>query len=113
MRKAPLVLIGAAFGAALTAVASQPLLVGGGADAKPVTKSDTYRALNLFGDAFAGGRASYVEKPSDGKLVETAINGMLAGLEDSYYVDAQTLSRAAEACSRPGCGRGAGDRGVA
>jgi carboxyl-terminal processing protease len=113
MRKAPLVLIGAAFGAALTAVASQPLLVGGGADAKPVTKTDTYRVLNLFGDAFERVRANYVEKPSDGKLVETAINGMLAGLEDSYYVDAQTLSRAAEACSGPDCGSASGNIGVA
>jgi carboxyl-terminal processing protease len=33
-------------------------------------------------------RADYVEKPDDGKRVESAINGMLAGLDPhSSYMD--------------------------
>ena len=33
-------------------------------------------------------RADYVEKPDDSKLVESAINGMLAGLDPhSSYMD--------------------------
>ena len=43
--------------------------------------SDTYRTLNLFGDVFERVRADYVEKPDDSKLVKSAINGMLAGLD--------------------------------
>src|SRR5262249_40394645 len=43
--------------------------------------TDTYRTLNLFGDVFERVRADYVEKPDDSKLVEAAINGMLAGLD--------------------------------
>ena len=50
--------------------------------------SDTYRQLNLFGEVFERERADYVEKPDDSKLVELAINGMLAGLDPhSSYMD--------------------------
>src|SRR5438067_771607 len=80
MRKTSLVLLGAAAGAALTLMASQPRLVLMGASAKAAA-SDTYRTLNLFGDVFERVRADYVEKPDDSKLVESAINGMLAGLD--------------------------------
>ena len=43
--------------------------------------SDTYRQLNLFGEVFERVRADYVEEISDGKLVESAINGMLTSLD--------------------------------
>jgi carboxyl-terminal processing protease len=47
-----------------------------------------YRQLNLFGEVFERVRADYVEKPDDSKLVESAINGMLAGLDPhSSYMD--------------------------
>jgi carboxyl-terminal processing protease len=37
-------------------------------------------------------RADYVEKPDDSKLVESAINGMLAGLDPhSSYMDPGSL----------------------
>ena len=37
-------------------------------------------------------RADYVEKPKDAKLIETAINGMLAGLDPhSSYMDAKSF----------------------
>jgi carboxyl-terminal processing protease len=50
--------------------------------------SDTYKQLNLFGEVFERVRADYVEKPDDSKLVQSAINGMLAGLDPhSSYMD--------------------------
>src|SRR5262249_3955922 len=54
--------------------------------------ADTYRQLSLFGDVFERVRADYVEKPEDGKLIESAINGMLAGLDPhSSYMDAKSF----------------------
>src|SRR5207302_1190210 len=48
--------------------------------------------LSLFGDVFERVRSDYVEKPDDGKLVESAINGMLAGLDPhSSYMDAKSF----------------------
>jgi carboxyl-terminal processing protease len=111
MRKTSLVLLGAAVGAALTIVA-QPILVGSDADAKTVTKQDIYKLLNMFGDAFEQVRSHYVERPNDGKLVQTAINGMLADLEDSYFIDPQALARS-DACTGPRCATAFGNIGVA
>jgi len=90
IRKTSLVLLGAAAGAALTLYASQPkLLLGATARAAP---ADTYRQLNLFGDVFERVRADYVEKPDDAKLVESAINGMLNGLDPhSSYMDSKNF----------------------
>ena len=54
--------------------------------------SDTYKKLNLFGEVFERVRADYVEKPDDSKLVESSINGMLAGLDPhSSYMDPSSL----------------------
>jgi carboxyl-terminal processing protease len=112
MRKTSLVLLGAAVGAAITIVATQPVLLGSDADAKTVTKPDVYRLLNLFGDAFEQVRSHYVERPNDGKLVQTAINGMLADLEDSYFIDPQSLGRS-DACTGPRCATAFGNIGIA
>ena len=112
MRKTSLLLVGAAIGGALTIVATQPILVGSDADAKTVTKPDIYRLLNMFGDAFEQVRSHYVERPNDGKLVQTAINGMLADLEDSYFIDPQALARS-DACTGPRCATAFGNIGVA
>src|SRR5215510_8410211 len=91
MRKTSLVLLGAAAGAALTLLISQPPMVFLGAAAKAAV-ADTYRQLNLFGDVFERVRSDYVEKPDDGKLVESAINGMLQGLDPhSSYMDAKSF----------------------
>jgi carboxyl-terminal processing protease len=91
MRKTSLILLGAAAGAAITLLANQPRVILLGASAKAAA-SDTYRQLNLFGDVFERVRADYVEKPDDGKLVESAINGMLAGLDPhSSYMDAKSF----------------------
>jgi carboxyl-terminal processing protease len=65
------------------------LLVSSGARA---AGADTYRQLNLFGDVFEKIRTDYVEKPDEGKLVEAAINGMLASLDPhSSYMDAKSF----------------------
>jgi len=91
MRKTSLILLGAAAGAAMTLLATQPRLAFIGASAKAAA-ADTYRQLNLFGDVFERVRADYVEKPEDGKLIETAINGMLAGLDPhSSYMDPKSF----------------------
>jgi carboxyl-terminal processing protease len=91
MRKTSLILLGAAAGAALTLVTTQPRLMLVGASAKAAA-ADTYRQLNLFGDVFERVRADYVEKPDDSKLIESAINGMLAGLDPhSSYMDPKSF----------------------
>ncbi len=91
MRKTSLILLGAAAGAAMTLLATQPRLTFAGASAKAAA-ADTYRELNLFGDVFERVRADYVEKPADNKLIETAINGMLAGLDPhSSYMDPKSF----------------------
>src|SRR5450756_787363 len=91
MRKTSIVLLSAAFGAALTLFVIQPRAILMGSDARAAT-SDTYRQLNLFGDVFERVRSDYVEKPDDSKLIESAINGMLAGLDPhSSYMDPKSF----------------------
>jgi carboxyl-terminal processing protease len=91
MRKTTLILLGAAAGAAMTLLATQPHMIFIGSTAKAAA-ADTYRQLNLFGDVFERVRADYVEKPDDSKLIETAINGMLAGLDPhSSYMDPKSF----------------------
>jgi len=43
--------------------------------------SDIFRQLDLFGEVLERVRADYVEEPEDSELIESAINGMLAGLD--------------------------------
>src|SRR5471032_2028996 len=91
MRKTSLILLSAATGAALTLFVSQPRAVMMGSSARAST-SDTYRQLNLFGDVFERVRSDYVEKPDDSKLVESAISGMLSGLDPhSSYMDVKSF----------------------
>src|SRR4249920_444476 len=91
MRKTSFIFLGMAAGVGLTLLATQPHNVFTGSSAKAAA-SDTYRQLNLFGDVFERVRADYVEKPDDGKLVESAINGMLAGLDPhSSYMDPKSF----------------------
>src|SRR4051794_30168318 len=91
IRKTSLVLMGATAGIAVTLLATQPKLIMLSASAKAAA-ADTYRQLNLFGDVFERVRADYVEKPDDSKLIETAINGMLNGLDPhSSYMDSKSF----------------------
>ncbi|MGZ5828322.1 MAG: S41 family peptidase [Xanthobacteraceae bacterium] len=90
MRKTSLILMSAVAGATLSLLATQPRLwIGTSASA---AAADTYRQLNLFGDIFERVRAHYVEKPDDSKLVESAVNGMLSGLDPhSSYMDPKSF----------------------
>src|SRR5450756_1422169 len=91
MRKTTLILLGAAAGAAMTLFATQPHMTFAVTSAKAAV-ADTYRQLNLFGDVFERVRSDYVEKPDDSKLIESAINGMLTGLDPhSSYMDPKSL----------------------
>jgi carboxyl-terminal processing protease len=89
MRKVTLMVASAVLGAtAATAVLRTGLVSGSPAQA---AAADTYRDLNLFGDVFEKIRTDYVEKPDEQKLVEAAINGMLASLDPhSSYMDAKS-----------------------
>ncbi len=52
--------------------------------------ADIYKQLDLFGEVLERVRSEYVEKPDDTKLIETAINGMLQGLDPhSNYLTAK------------------------
>jgi len=91
MRKTSLIFLGALAGVAATLLITQPHALSFGSVAS-ASASDTYRELNLFGDVFERVRADYVEKPDDSKLVESAINGMLAGLDPhSSYMDPKSF----------------------
>src|SRR5947199_1050789 len=91
MCKTSLILLGAAAGIAVTLIATSPRIVLDGARAQAAA-ADTYRQLSLFGDVFERVRAGYVEKPDDGKLIESAINGMLAGLDPhSSFMDSKSF----------------------
>ena len=91
MRKNSLIFVGAIAGAGLTLLATQPHMLFVGSSAKAAA-SDTYRQLNRFGAVFRRVRADYVDKADDRKLIESAINGMLAGLDPhSSYMDPRSL----------------------
>src|SRR5213082_3454464 len=91
MRKTSLLLLGAAAGVAVTLIATPPRIVLDGVRAQAAA-ADTYRQLSLFGDVFERVRADYVEKPDDSKLIESAINGMLTGLDPhSSYMDSKSF----------------------
>jgi carboxyl-terminal processing protease len=89
VRRAFLILLGAAAGVAVTVATTQPRLLLDGARAHAETGNGS-RQLRLFGTVFERVRANYVEKPDDAKLIQSAINGMLTGLDPhSSYMDAK------------------------
>ncbi len=79
IRKASLLLAGVALGALLAVTATQTRILSG--SEAIAASADTYRELNLFGDVFERVRSDYVETPDENILIESAINGMLAGLD--------------------------------
>jgi len=90
MRKLTLVLLGAVFGAGTVLLGAQMQGPAGGV--AQAASSDVYRKLTLFGDIFEKIRADYVEKPDEGKLIDSAINGMLSSLDPhSTYLDAKSF----------------------
>jgi carboxyl-terminal processing protease len=91
MRRTSLSLLSAAAGAALTFITLQPRLVFDGASARAAA-ADAYRQLSLLGAVFERVRTDYVDQPDDNKLVESAIFGMLAGLDPhSSYMDGKSF----------------------
>jgi len=81
------------------------------AAALPQTKSGkggVYEQLNLFGEAFERIRQDAVEPVPDSKLIETAINGMLSGLDahSAYLTEAEL--KALQAPSDPATAAGIG-----
>jgi carboxyl-terminal processing protease len=91
MMRGSLILLGAAAGIAVSLVTTQPQLLLDGPGAKAAT-AGPHHQLRLFRDVFERVRADYVEKPDDGKLIDSAINGMLAGLDPhSSYMDARSF----------------------
>ncbi len=90
MRKVSLLMAGAAMGAAAATLATSGRI--GSVSPAWAAAADTYRSLNLFGDVFEKVRSDYVEKPTDQKLVESAINGMLSSLDPhSSYMDPKSF----------------------
>jgi len=79
IRKASLLLAGVALGAIVAVTATQTRFLSG--SEAIAASADTYRELNLFGDVFERVRSDYVESPDENALIESAINGMLAGLD--------------------------------
>src|SRR5215469_5302446 len=89
-KQIPYVFVGVAAGAALALLATQIPI---NAVAKSTSgRAEEYRVLELFDDAFEQVRQNYVEKPDDNKLIQNAINGMMAALGDSYFLDAKAES---------------------
>ena len=55
--------------------------------AQNTDRTETYKLLKLFGDAFEVARREYVDPVSDKELIENALNGMLTGLDPhSFYL---------------------------
>lgn len=89
--KISFILLGATAGAAMTLLAIQPHMISVNTSANAAVE-DTYRELNLFGAVFERVRDDYVDKPDDNKLIESAITGMLAGLDPhSSYMDPKSF----------------------
>jgi carboxyl-terminal processing protease len=88
--------VGATAGAALVLLVA----IGGyapgiaNAIARPAAyASSDYHALELFGQVFDIVRSDYVTKPDDAKLIASALNGMVSGLDPhSSYMDAKSFS---------------------
>jgi len=78
------------FGLVLAGAVSATVLWHAFGAATAASNADTYKQLNLFGDVFDRVRADYVEEPDESKMIEAAINGMLASLDPhSSYMDAK------------------------
>jgi carboxyl-terminal processing protease len=91
-RKTSLIILGAAVGTAITLFVTQPHAIFAITSAKAAV-ADTYRQLNLFGEVFERVRTDYVEAPDDDKLIESAINGMVTGLDPhSSYMDPKSFA---------------------
>ncbi|HEV7873402.1 MAG TPA: S41 family peptidase [Enterovirga sp.] len=90
MRRFSLVFMGAVAGVGAATLVSQTDLLS--STRAVAASSETYRQLSLFGDVFEKVRTDYVEQPDEAKLIESAINGMLASLDPhSSYMDPKSF----------------------
>src|SRR5437899_4991164 len=92
MRRSVLLLAGAAAIASLgyLAVFPKQSIVGAQAEPAQSAQSGDAKTLELLKAVIERIRAEYIDKPDEGKLVEAAINGMLASLRPhSDYLDAR------------------------
>jgi len=91
MRKTFLIFVGAVTGLAASLITIQSQLLSDGPRAQAAVNA-SYRHLSLFREVFERVRDNYVEKPDDGQLIKSAINGMLTGLDPhSNYMDPKGL----------------------
>src|SRR3954471_1335227 len=77
MKRRLLFSLSALAGAGLATLVLQTGMLSGAIAAS----SETYRQLGLFGDVYDKVRTGYVEPPTEAKLIEGAINGMLTSLD--------------------------------
>src|SRR3954449_4355039 len=77
MKRRLLFSLSALAGAGLATLVSQTGMLPGAIAAS----SETYRQLNIFGDVYDKVRTGYVEPPTEAKLIEGAISGMLTSLD--------------------------------
>ena len=90
-------MIGAASGAALVLLATSPgveplitPLISKAIASPSEDAATTYRELALFGEVFQAVRQDYVDKPDPDKLIKSALDGMVGGLDPhSNYMDAK------------------------
>src|ERR1700693_5914200 len=91
MLRFPKIVIGAAAGAALFMLgimSGHTQLAPNGSTTPSV---ETYRQLELLGKVLDIVHSNYVDKPDEGKLITSAINGVLGGLDPhSSYMDAKS-----------------------
>jgi carboxyl-terminal processing protease len=93
MKRVRYVLIGAVAGAALALLIVSPRVAPlvSRATASPSAHAATaYRELALFGKVFDAVRQHYVDKPDANKMIQSALAGMVGGLDPhSNYMDAK------------------------
>ena len=88
MLRFPKIVIGAAAGAALFMLGIMSGHTQLGPQGTTTPSAETYRQLELLGKVLDSVRSNYVDKPDDGKLITSAINGVLGALDPhSSYMD--------------------------
>lgn len=89
LRMAGVVAAAFAAGATLGPWVASPIM-SAVAQERGSNRDETYRLLNLFGEVFERVKADYVTPVDDREVIESAINGMLQGLDPhSSYMNAR------------------------
>jgi carboxyl-terminal processing protease len=95
MQKLKPIALGAIAGAAFALIATAPglaPLISGAKASSSAGSAETYRQLELFGKVYDIVRRDYVDKPDDAKLIDSAVNGMVSGLDPhSNYMNANSF----------------------